>query len=50
MERAAWLKQMREQAEALYDHFSPFYWVKFGLGASETHRGNRREGSGSSGN
>jgi 2-polyprenyl-3-methyl-5-hydroxy-6-metoxy-1,4-benzoquinol methylase len=38
MERAEWLKQMREKAEVLYDHFSPFYWDKFGLGATETHR------------
>jgi 2-polyprenyl-3-methyl-5-hydroxy-6-metoxy-1,4-benzoquinol methylase len=38
MERAEWLKQMREKAEALYDHFSPQYWVKFGLYANETHR------------
>jgi 2-polyprenyl-3-methyl-5-hydroxy-6-metoxy-1,4-benzoquinol methylase len=29
---------MREKAEALYDHFSPQYWVKFGLYANETHR------------
>jgi SAM-dependent methyltransferase len=38
MERAEWLRQMRDKAEALYDHFSPLYWVKAGLGASETHR------------
>ena len=38
MERTAWLQEMRDKAEALYDHFSPFYWVKFGLGESETHR------------
>jgi cyclopropane fatty-acyl-phospholipid synthase-like methyltransferase len=38
MERAEWLKQMREKAEALYDHFSPKYWVTFGLYANETHR------------
>jgi len=38
MERVEWLKQMRDKAEALYDHFSPFYWVKFGLYANETHR------------
>jgi 2-polyprenyl-3-methyl-5-hydroxy-6-metoxy-1,4-benzoquinol methylase len=38
MERAEWLKQMREKAEALYDHFSPQYWSKFGLYANETHR------------
>jgi SAM-dependent methyltransferase len=38
MERAEWLKQMRDRAEALYDHFSPFYWVRFGLGVNETHQ------------
>jgi len=38
MERAEWLKQMREKAEALYDHLSPKYWITFGLGANETHR------------
>jgi len=38
MERAEWLKQMRDKAEALYDHLSPKYWVTFGLAANETHR------------
>jgi SAM-dependent methyltransferase len=38
MERAEWLRQMRNKAEALYDHFSPEYWVNFGLYANETHR------------
>jgi 2-polyprenyl-3-methyl-5-hydroxy-6-metoxy-1,4-benzoquinol methylase len=28
---------MRDKAEALYDHFSPQYWVNFGLYANETH-------------
>jgi cyclopropane fatty-acyl-phospholipid synthase-like methyltransferase len=37
MERAEWLKQMRSKAEALYDQFSPQYWVTFGLYANETH-------------
>ncbi len=37
MERAEWLKQMRDKVEALYDHLSPGYWVKFGLYANETH-------------
>jgi SAM-dependent methyltransferase len=37
MERAEWLKQMREITEALYDHFSPQYWVDFGLYENETH-------------
>lgn len=38
MERVEWLKQMRDKVEALYDHLSPGYWVKFGLYANETHR------------
>jgi len=38
MERAEWLKQMREKAQALYDHFSPLYWVKFGLYVKGTHQ------------
>lgn len=38
MEREEWLKQMRDKTETLYDHFSPLYWVKFGLSANETHR------------
>jgi SAM-dependent methyltransferase len=38
MERAKWLKQMRGEAEALYDQLSPEYWVKLGLYANETHR------------
>ena len=38
MERAEWLKRMRDKVEALYDHLSPGYWVKFGLYANETHR------------
>jgi SAM-dependent methyltransferase len=38
MERAEWLKQMRDKAEALYDQLSPEYWVNFGLYANETHR------------
>lgn len=38
MERAEWLKQMRDKTETLYDHISPLYWVKFGLHANETHR------------
>ena len=28
MERAEWLKQMRDRAEALYDHLSPRYFLK----------------------
>ena len=38
MERAEWLKQMREKVEELYDHFSPLYWVTWGLSESITHR------------
>jgi cyclopropane fatty-acyl-phospholipid synthase-like methyltransferase len=37
MERGAWLKQMREKTEALYDHLSPLYWEKYGSWVSETH-------------
>jgi 2-polyprenyl-3-methyl-5-hydroxy-6-metoxy-1,4-benzoquinol methylase len=43
MERAEWLEQMREKAESLYDHFSPWYWVEFGLYANETHREHLRK-------
>jgi SAM-dependent methyltransferase len=38
MERTEWLKQMRDKAEALYDHGSPKYWVEWGLYASEMHQ------------
>ena len=39
MERAAWLKRMRNKAEALYDHFSPLEdWKESELYATETHR------------
>jgi cyclopropane fatty-acyl-phospholipid synthase-like methyltransferase len=37
MERAEWLEQMRKKAEDLYDHYSPQYWVTFGLAPNETH-------------
>ena len=37
MERAKWLKEMRSQAEALYDHLAPAYWTKLGLYTNETH-------------
>ncbi len=37
MERAEWLKKMRSQAEALYDHLAPVYWVTFGVQPSTTH-------------
>lgn len=38
MERAEWLKLMRKRTEALYDRFSPRYWVTWGLVIEETHR------------
>ena len=37
MERAEWLKKVRAQAEAAYDHYAPAYWVKFGLYPDATH-------------
>ena len=37
MERTEWLKLIRHQTEALYDHFSPKYWVTFGFYPNETH-------------
>jgi len=37
MERAEWLKQMRDKAEKLYDLYSPRYWNEFGLYPNETH-------------
>ena len=36
MERAEWLKRMREMTEAIYDHDSPEYWTKFGVYPNET--------------
>jgi SAM-dependent methyltransferase len=38
MERAAWLKRMQSNAEALYDRFSARYWVSWGLTEDETHQ------------
>jgi SAM-dependent methyltransferase len=38
LERAEWLQKMRLQAEALYDHIAPAYWVKFGLYPDVIHR------------
>jgi 2-polyprenyl-3-methyl-5-hydroxy-6-metoxy-1,4-benzoquinol methylase len=35
--RAEWLKKIRLQAEALYDHIAPAYWVKFGMYPDVTH-------------
>jgi SAM-dependent methyltransferase len=37
MERDQWLKQMRAKTEAIYDHFAPLYWDKYGMHISETH-------------
>lgn len=37
MERAEWLKQMRNKAEALYDLAAPEYWVDYGMNLDETH-------------
>ncbi len=37
MERAEWLKQMREKAEKLYDLYAPRYWTEFGRYPNETH-------------
>jgi len=38
MERAEWLKQMREMTERLYDHVSPEYWGRFGRYENEAHQ------------
>jgi 2-polyprenyl-3-methyl-5-hydroxy-6-metoxy-1,4-benzoquinol methylase len=38
MERDAWLRKVRAQAEALYDHFAPAYWARYGQEPAETHR------------
>jgi SAM-dependent methyltransferase len=38
MERAEWLKEMREMTEVLYDHISPEYWIKFGLYENEAQK------------
>ena len=38
MERAEWLKKMRLQSEAVYDHLAPAFWRTFGLYPNETHR------------
>jgi 2-polyprenyl-3-methyl-5-hydroxy-6-metoxy-1,4-benzoquinol methylase len=38
MNRAEWLKKMRKMAEALYDHISPAYWVKYGQDLDASHR------------
>ncbi|UCC17019.1 MAG: class I SAM-dependent methyltransferase [Dehalococcoidales bacterium] len=36
MERAEWLKQMRDKAEKLYDLIAPQYWVDIGLHQDES--------------
>lgn len=38
MQRSEWLKLMRQNAEALYDRFSPRYWITWGVVVEETHR------------
>jgi len=38
MERSEWLQKMQAQAEALYDHLAPAYWVTFGLYTNAAHR------------
>lgn len=37
MERADWLKQMRDKVEKLYDLYSSRYWTELGLYPNETH-------------
>jgi len=37
MERAVWLRHMRQKTEALYNYISPRYWEKYGMWVSETH-------------
>ena len=36
MERAEWLKQMRDKTEKMYDLYSPRYWTELGLYPNET--------------
>jgi len=38
MERAEWLRQMRNMAEALYDRGAPQYWVSWGFSEDGTHQ------------
>ena len=38
IERAEWLKQMRDMTEVLYDHVAPAYWGNFGLYENEAHQ------------
>jgi len=37
MERAEWLKRIRQTVEGLYDYLSPEYWVSYGFYENETH-------------
>ncbi len=37
MERAEWLRKVRGQAEELYDHLAPSYWVTFGVQPNPVH-------------
>ena len=37
MERAEWLRKIRQITEALYDRVSPEYWVHYGFYENETH-------------
>ncbi len=37
MERAEWLRKIRFQAESLYDHLAPAFWVTFGNYPNSTH-------------
>jgi 2-polyprenyl-3-methyl-5-hydroxy-6-metoxy-1,4-benzoquinol methylase len=38
MDRAEWLKKVRIQAESLYDHGAPAYWVIWGISIDSTHQ------------
>jgi hypothetical protein len=37
MEQAQWLKRIRLQSEALYDHIAPLNWESFGFYPNSTH-------------
>jgi SAM-dependent methyltransferase len=37
MDRAEWLKKIRLQTEAQYDHLAPAYWDKYGFYPNATH-------------
>jgi len=38
MDRNEWLNKVRSQAEKLYDHGAPAYWVNMGMSIDESHR------------